>query len=79
MGHENFIRELKLTYKCAVEEANKSLSLKTDIDRKNSEQCYTNLCLSIETYLLHLLHLPIFSHLSITYAHKDAEMNRKIR
>ena len=76
---ESFVRDLKLTYKHAVEEANKFLHLKPTIVTDDSAQNYEDMCSSIETYLLHLLHHIIWSQLAITYVNEDATLNRKIR
>ena len=76
---ECFVHDLKVTYKHAVEEANKLFQLKPANASQDSVQYYEDMCLSIETYFLHLLHLPICSHLAITYANEDAVLNRKMR
>ena len=75
----NFIHELQVTFKCAIEEANKYPQVTAALEGRNSERYHDDMCLAIETYLLHLLHLPILSYLSIMYANDDAGLNRNIR
>ena len=72
--------DLRTIYKLSIDEAFKFLSIKspTEVDQE-SESFIVDIHLSIETYLLHLLHVPLSSHLSIKFAHKDAVLNRCIR
>ena len=72
--------DLRTIYKLSIDEALKFLSIKspTEVDQE-SESFIVDIHLSIETYLLHLLHVPLSSHLSIKFAHKDAVLNRCIR
>ena len=74
------MHDLRQIYKTSIEEANKFLAIKSSTEAYQESKDFVNsLQLSIETYLLHLLHVPLSAHLSIKFAKKDATLNRNIR
>ena len=74
------MHDLRIIYKHSIEEANKFLSINSSAEvPKEWETFIAAMHLSIETYLLHLLHVPLSAFLSIKFAQKDAEINRQIR
>ena len=74
------MHDLRSIYRNSVEEANKFLSIGLSSEAyRESEAFLKALHLSIETYLLHLLHVPLSAYLSVKFAPKDATLNRNIR
>ena len=74
------MHDLRSIYRNSIEEANKFISIGQSADAHlESEDFLKALHLSIETYLLHLLHVPLSAYLSIKFAPNDATLNRNIR
>ena len=74
------MHDLRSIYRNSIEEANKFISIGQSADaQRESEDFLKALHLSIETYLLHLLHVPLSAYLSIKFAANDATLNRNIR
>ena len=77
---DKVVHDLRSIYRNSIDEANKFLSIGSTAEvHRESEAFLKALHLSIETYLLHLLHIPLSAYLSIKYSPKDATLNRNVR